>query len=253
MWQTACFCQNPQIFSPIMAVLRPFLAYKDWPCRADLQQSLDERDEILLASGKVLWLSDNVTGDYETHLYETGGLPTREHNWHDFLNLLVWQSFPRLKAQINAMHYEEKQKNSSKQRNTRQNRLTQFDESGVIVLSAYPEYEALLKAHDWKTLFVRQRESVQAQTRYFLFGHGKYEQMMSPFIGLTGKAIVLACDASLLQESDALQQAYVDEHLAEHLAAFLKVAMLPLPLLGIPGWYEENQSPTFYDNKAYFR
>ncbi|XLM22397.1 DUF3025 domain-containing protein [Chromobacterium piscinae] len=29
-------------------------------------------------------------------------------------------------------------------------------------------------------------------------------------------------------------------------------ALCPLPLLGIPGWWPDNEDPAFYDNAAYF-
>lgn len=38
---------------------------------------------------------------YETHIAETGAVPTR-HNLHDFFNALVWFAYPRIKAALNA-------------------------------------------------------------------------------------------------------------------------------------------------------
>jgi len=30
-------------------------------------------------------------------------------------------------------------------------------------------------------------------------------------------------------------------------------SLSPLPVLGIPGWWSENEAPAFYDDTAYFR
>jgi hypothetical protein len=42
--------------------------------------------------------------DYESHILETGLVPTRPDTWHDVLNALVWLRFPRFKAALNAAH-----------------------------------------------------------------------------------------------------------------------------------------------------
>jgi hypothetical protein len=43
---------------------------------------------------------------YETHIAQTGGLPTRD-NLHDRFNALVWLHLPRLKALLNAVQAQE--------------------------------------------------------------------------------------------------------------------------------------------------
>ncbi|WP_363928408.1 DUF3025 domain-containing protein [Thiobacillus sp.] len=36
--------------------------------------------------------------DYETHILQTGQVPTRAETWHDVLNALVWLRFPRIQG-----------------------------------------------------------------------------------------------------------------------------------------------------------
>ena len=42
---------------------------------------------------------------YEPRCYLKGEVPTREDNWHDLLNALVWLVFPKAKAAINKRHF----------------------------------------------------------------------------------------------------------------------------------------------------
>ena len=44
---------------------------------------------------------------------------------------------------------------------------------------------------------------------------------------------------------------WVDKYLSNNLN--LVDNLSPLPILGIPGWYQGNQDRLFYENKAYFR
>ena len=39
--------------------------------------------------------------DYEKHIFITGEVSTREKNWHDLFNALVWSRFPSLKVAMN--------------------------------------------------------------------------------------------------------------------------------------------------------
>jgi len=46
-----------------------------------------------------------IERQYEPRCYLNGEVPTRADNWHDLLNALVWLTFPKAKAAINARHY----------------------------------------------------------------------------------------------------------------------------------------------------
>lgn len=217
---------------------------------------------ILNANGhRISFTAQNIDPSaygYEAQIYSTGAVPTRPNNVHDLFNALVWMSFPLSKAAINARHIAARQHHTDgKNRGPVQDALTLFDESGVIVLSDRPELLALIESFAWKELFWRRRESVARHMRFFLFGHGLMEQMLTPYIGLTGKALLMNVESAWLQGSvNALLQ-HIDARSRTQIAApacFVRGRdLLPLPLLGIPGWSPDNENENFYDNVGYFR
>ena len=79
-----------------------------------------------------------------------------------------------------------------------------------------------------------------------IFGHAIYEKLLSPYIGLTAKGIIL----------DITDKSRVDIALAEYLLSLKECRakdLQPLPLLGIPGWHALTATSTFYANENYFR
>ena len=87
-----------------------------------------------------------AAAQYEKHIFQTGEVSTRENNWHDLFNALVWCRMPRLKAAMNARHYRELERESGGPRGKRRDALTLFDESGVIVAGTnFDALQALLR------------------------------------------------------------------------------------------------------------
>jgi Protein of unknown function (DUF3025) len=195
---------------------------------------------------------------YEAQIFSSGAVPTRADNVHDLFNALVWVSFPLSKAAINARHIASRHDRAErKNRGPVQDALTLFDESGVIVVSDRPQLLALIEDFSWKELFWRQREAVVRHMRFFLFGHGLMEQMLAPYIGVTGKALLMNVESAWLEgNTDALLQ-HIDAKSRDMIASptyFVRGRdLFPLPLLGIPGWSQENERESFYDNVDYFR
>ncbi|MEW6314571.1 MAG: DUF3025 domain-containing protein [Pseudomonadota bacterium] len=194
---------------------------------------------------------------YEPRIYLTGEVPTRLGNWHDLFNALVWLTFPRAKAEINRRHYLEIERaTASARRGAVRDALTLFDESGVIVACGDEDLAGLLRGFQWKQLFWDRRQAVQQRMRFYLFGHGLYEKALSPFIGLTGNAVILPVADSFFAASLVAQLQEMDVSLARWLSTAENLAprsWMPLPLLGVPGWTRENESGDFYDNDRYFR
>ena len=125
--------------------------------------------------------------------------------------------------------------------------LTMIDESGVIVASADLSLLDLLREFRWQALFVERRAEVMAHMRFALLGHGLMEKALAPFIGLTGKAILLNIRDDESLDAAAAQWIGDNAHLAN------PRMLAPLPLLGIPGWDARNVAAEFYDNREYFR
>jgi hypothetical protein len=191
---------------------------------------------------------------YEMQIATSGEVPTRE-NVHDLFNALQWLSFPQLKSAVNAEHVKRLQSGGeaeAKARSKARDVLTMFDESGVIVASTDSSLLSLLQKFAWRELFVERRADVLANMRFHLVGHGLMEKALAPFIGMTGKAMLLTVDGAVLDRRETLDAAASrwlgDE---ENLSSATNLA--PLPLLGVPGWDPRNEHATFYDNTDYFR
>ena len=115
---------------------------------------------------------------YEQHIDATGEVPTRPDDWHDFFNALAWCVWPRSKAACNALHLAEQSAREAAGlagRGSRRDALTQFDECGILVVSADPEVSALLAAHAWEVAFWQRRDRLLATTRFLVFGHGSWD------------------------------------------------------------------------------
>ncbi|MBI2382221.1 MAG: DUF3025 domain-containing protein [Gammaproteobacteria bacterium] len=190
---------------------------------------------------------------YERRIAESGTVPTRPGHWHDTYNALIWLRFPRIKAALNARHVRAMETMAvAGRRGPERDFLTLVDESGAIVCCPAPDLLELWRAHRWRELFVDRRERLEREFRVILFGHSLYEQLHAPFPALTARALVL--DGA---EALGMGDAELDAHLAARLAAgdwpVLKAASLPLPLLGVPGWWPANEAPAFYDDAEVFR
>lgn len=191
---------------------------------------------------------------YEMQIATSGEVPTRE-NLHDLFNALQWLSFPQLKGTVNAEHVKRLRSGGEAEARARckaRDVLTMFDEGGVIVASTDSSLLSLLQNFAWRELFVERRADVLANMRFHLVGHGLMEKALAPFIGITGKAILLTVDPTDLDRADALDAA-ASAWLCDENNLTSATNLSPLPLLGVPGWDPRNEHATFYDNTDYFR
>ncbi|MDD3352274.1 DUF3025 domain-containing protein [Zoogloea sp.] len=195
---------------------------------------------------------------YEDHIDATGEVPTRPGDWHDFFNALAWCCWPRTKAACNALHLQEIARRRAaglSGRGPLRDALTQFDECGVLVVSADPDLPALLVAHAWEEVFWRQRQRLLDSTRFLIFGHASWDQLRTPFVGLCAKALYRVVEPAWLQLSVAEQLAEADAWLARRLTSqpFGKTDLAPLPLLGVPGVTPDSEDPAYYRDTRQFR
>lgn len=238
-----------------------------WPGPDDFQRLLDRRDPpVRVASGWPLQIvrqgrkPATFEEKYEARIYLRGELQVRRDHWHDTFNVLVWLAFPQAKAALNARHYaalREQLAARTANRGPAQDALTLFDEGGVIVTSCDDELLGLLREWRWKELFWGNRARVSAGMRFHLFGHALYEKALRPFIGVTGRGILLKVAPELLAALPAAQLAALDSSVAEHildprhLIATRELAVIPI--LGVPGWCADNEREAYYNNTDYFR
>lgn len=267
--------QTAPFYAALQPVLQPFDWPRVWPTLVDYQRLLDRLPQpVLSGSGKRLHVVAQTCEKildwrqgYEPRIYLQGALLTRWACWHDCFNLLSWATFPLAKAVLNARQYAllaaraaatpGASASSVTPRSQNQDALTQFDESGVIVLSADPMLSGLLLDFQWKPLFWEQRTAVQARMRCFLFGHGLMERARMPYRGLTGKGVILPVSVEFLAQPVALQVAQVDRLLAQYLGDAQQLlrpsTLAPVPLLGFPGFTPDNVHAEYYDDLGYFR
>lgn len=239
--------------------------FQCWPNQNDLNQLGARYNKIAYTrSGKKISFTTMTKGKtdpeqkYETCIYLTGQVQTREKNWHDFFNALVWQVFPLAKSVLNELHYHELVTASVHDNPTRgmlRDAATLFDESGIIVMCSSSDLIGLLRNFQWKQLFWDQRELVRSSMRFFVFGHGLYEKALHPYTGMTGKAVIFETKEMFMKMSVTEQLSQIDRIVADFLSLeFATSACLsPVPILGYPGWCQQNDQGDYYDNKQYFR
>jgi len=249
------------MFAPLQALAEKLPAI-GWPNTEVLDHMAAESGRrIVNARGERLrFVPAHASGagvDFESGTYHHSEVQVRSIDWHDLLNALVWMSFPTVKAVLNARHVEAIEAEAGGPRSSVRDALTHFDEDGVIVLSADPVLSALVREFAWKELFWRRRHALGSRMRFLLFGHALYEKALQPFVGMTGKALLFDVPESLIGQPADAQCAYADRVAAVHLldaSHLLRPRELqPLPLLGVPGWWPDNEAEAFYDNSDYFR
>jgi hypothetical protein len=192
-------------------------------------------------------------GGYERHVARLRAVPTRPRHWHDFFNMAVWAHFPRMRWALNAVHVDEAPGpvDPRNGRSASQSAAAQFDESGMVVTGTSASLLGDLQALRFKRVFWERRAELLETTRFWLIGHGAFESLMAPHLGLAAKAVLLPLDHAL--PDDALRH-LVDAQVSALVRRWkLNAPRLdPIPLLGIPG-YADNDAPEFYDDAQYFR
>ncbi|POZ60754.1 DUF3025 domain-containing protein [Chromobacterium alticapitis] len=192
---------------------------------------------------------------YEAHIGATGEVPTRPQNGHDWFNALAWLAWPQAKAALNRRHVRAIARGEI-QRGPLRDAATLLDECGVIVATSDPALGQALDDMRWQELFIARRADWGRRIDAFTLGHAVMEMGLTPHLGWCGKALILEVAPDFFGQGDAARQRQLDDALAARLDddAFLPRprALCPLPLLGIPGWWPDNENPAFYDNTAYF-
>lgn len=240
------------------------LPHIGWPDTAVLNAIADDCDRrIVNASGERIRFvvqegrPARFEEAFEPGTFLRGEVLVRRFSWHDLYNALVWMTFPTAKAALNARQYAALQSQEAGRRTPEGDALTLFDEDGVVVLSADAGLLQLVRAFGWKELFWRRRDEVRQRMRFAIFGHALYEKAQKPFIGMTGKAILLDVPPGVIALDRRSLLREIDRRVALHLwdpAHFQHGRSLsPLPVLGVPGWWPDNENEAFYDDTGYFR
>ena len=260
-WNPTFYLES-SFFKPFTTYAQNFSHFKEWPSifeLAEIVQSYNiyNRKNILLKpfNQDNFDQLDNLL-DYESLVYQQGILLTRPKNWHDFLNILVWLGFPKLKGLINALHYSENQKKYKNNRTPLQNKLTQFDESGLIILTSQSDLIELIYQHRWQAFFCQQKSNVNKNLKCFAFGHSILERLLNPYVGLTAKALIFKVDSEILKLPTIEALSHIDllccGYLEQNKMQFQHNKLQPFPLLGMTEIIEKNNDD-YIQYKNYFR
>lgn len=185
---------------------------------------------------------------YETWIATTGGVPTRD-NLHDRYNALIWLTYPRTKARLNAIQSNEiAHRGASGTRGVVRDAATIWDENLAVIVAEKDDdrLQTALQSHDWHMLFCVCRGHWHCHWHVRLFGHALLEKLAAPYKSITAHTIVVpSADIS----HDAL-----DRELALRVHAGMRNnAYRPLPVMGIPGWHDDNHDVDFYADPKVFR
>ncbi|WP_422586172.1 DUF3025 domain-containing protein [Polaromonas sp.] len=182
---------------------------------------------------------------YEQFIFERGTVPTRD-NLHDFFNGLCWMRFPETKTRLNQLQAAEiAAAGVTALRGPVRDALTVFDENAAFLLAPPPLWQAL-EARDWQRLFIELRP-LWAEAQLILFGHALLEKLVHARKPITAHVYRAQPAIDSIAQLDAWMAGDLS---AEKLAG---KPFTPLPVLGVPGWWLENEDFSFYDDRAVFR
>jgi hypothetical protein len=224
-----------------------------FPETADLNRLLPPG--LATASGKLLRFvpAQHIPGvEYEQQIFRMGKVSTREKNWHDLFNALVWCRWPRLKCALNAQHARHREEGGSGRRGEVRDALTLFDECGALVISTDTNLLHAMAQHRWQEVFAA------TQALYIrVTGHALMEKFLQPYKAMTAHVLLLEADPESADCPDQSLLRRLDRQLA---SALLDGQLLrspadlsPLPLSGLQGWWAEPQDRSFYADRQVFR
>ena len=182
---------------------------------------------------------------YEQFIFTQRAVPTRD-NLHDFFNGLAWLHFPQTKTRLNQLQAAAiAAQGIQPVRGPLRDALTVFDENAAFLVAPPPLWDAL-EARDWWRLFVELRP-LWADAQLVLFGHALLEKLV-----YARKPVV----AHIYRAQVAINSVVnVDATIAADLCANRLAAkpFIPMPVLGVPGWWAPNTDFSFYDDPSVFR
>jgi hypothetical protein len=214
----------------------------DWPSIDTLNAARPATMVERFVAQTLALLGDGM--HYEQRIAECGAIATREANWHDLFNALMWLRYPGIKRALNGQQVAEIAQMGSRVRSRAQYAMTHFDEAGVIVTLRDGTLLSLWDAHDWHGLFWRERSAwLDGRASIDIFGHALLEHALSPGKLLVGKALVFLADSDGGVAESTCAAAIAQGRLLRD-----PLDLRPLPLSGLPGWHPDSGEEAFHLN-----
>ena len=225
-----------------------------WPSLQQLNAELRGRMHLFADRPlKFVAQTPALTADgrhYEARIWETGQIATREQNWHDLFNALMWLDRTALKSAVNAAYFAELRRASPGQRTRAQAALTHFDEAGALVFVSDVGLMDDWDRHAWRSLLGERSERWTAGAEVLLFGHALLEHALQPGLWPVAKCLVIELPPHV--GSVAAIQAAADAIAVGKLLRDPQ-ELRPLPLAGLPGWHAGATSRRFFEETPCFR
>ncbi|MDO5651090.1 MAG: DUF3025 domain-containing protein [Moraxella sp.] len=210
---------------------------------------------------------------YEQYIGEYHKIPTR-NNLHDWFNACIWSIFPQSKSLLNNKHlsYIHHNSNDNKRHRTRDT-ITVFDENGAVLAIKQSQIgkdiATALQNFDWQTCLIHHRQYWHNQhiacnqnnnthAQLFIFGHALLEQLITPRKPLCSHTVIIVMPDEFFECNTPLKLTLLDNALATYLQHFLidtisPKQLQPLPILGVPYFWADNQHAEFYQDTFVFR
>ena len=96
------------------------------------------------------------------------------------------------------------------------------------------------------------------KAQIMIFGHALLEQLIAPRKALCSHTVIINVPSTFFGLSLKDKYAFIDECLCWQMDKFLQDGVTPqmlnpLPILGVPYFWKENQNPDFYQDSFVFR
>lgn len=251
--------QRPWL-APLFPVAQPILRAANWRDALNLAaSSIRNHRGLQIRFVPQADLPPNIP--YETFINNTGCVPTRD-NLHDYFNALIWLTYPKIKAQLNALQAAEIARTASRieetpsqgsHRGKIRDAATIFDENAALLIVSDPELIDALQDHLWHKVFVSRRAAFRNDCEVHLFGHALLEKLTSPYKAITAHAWVVMEKGAFFALKPEEKRFWIDMQVARQLASDSSLSdFTPLPVLGVPDWCD-HQDAAFYDDVTVFR
>ncbi len=217
-----------------------------WRAGAPVHQALNQLRAAPLRFAAQQELPRGVA--YEQFIHQQRAVPTRD-NLHDFFNGLIWCALPLAKQRLNALqHAEIARAGVQAQRGPLRDALTLFDENAALLHAPDALWQALAERR-WRELFGPLRPLWQ-EASLLLFGHAALEKLVTPYKSITMHVWCVAPPFDPAGDLSALDAWLAADLVPDKLAA---KPFVPLPVLGVPGWWPANEALDFYEDAEVFR